>query len=601
MEENDEEKLNKEEERESKYTNESESLNSKTSIRSSSVSSIGSQISIHDKSVINKITSEINSYKNKNNNILDENNEEILENASNGLIQYLSTSNNISLLSIEDSLKNSLINYYCNQQDYFCLKVILISIEKQNNDKSILNSYFLKENNNNMNVFETSSELGDIKIFYILKKYLTDNKNILEELIKPNRDNIFHIAAKNNQIISLLFYYHFYKSKYCIEIPNDNLETPLHLCCHKNYYEFSNILVNLGINMDLQDKEGKTALFYASEKQSFRIIKNLLLNGANKYIKDKNNKKCIDYINVKKYNSYDIDYDDKNKIVYNILEDKNICVQLFKCPIIYQSLKESNKHIIMLSTVIILIIFQIIILSIFLTYIHINNNIDNNKYFNNNKNNIIELILILIDLFTEILLIIISLIFSYKKNKKTSFNNNTNERKKELYELYEENNNINFKLCVKCSKLIGPNTKHCISCDKCITNWDHHCFWLNTCINSQNSKYFKIFLINTILSLILNMTTCIFIFIEIYNFPKIYYIFIMKDEIKNENDFDYISIIAMIIDCLFFLFYLIILISFIIPFIFNGICDNDENSNTPKKITKEISIGEKLINSSSNT
>ena len=29
--------------------------------------------------------------------------------------------------------------------------------------------------------------------------------------------------------------------------------------------------------MDLQDKEGKTALFYASEKQSFRIIKNLLL------------------------------------------------------------------------------------------------------------------------------------------------------------------------------------------------------------------------------------------------------------------------------------------------------------------------------------
>ena len=198
MEENDEEKLNKEEERESKYTNESESLNSKTSIRSSSVSSIGSQISIHDKSVINKITSVINSYKNKNNNILDENNEEILENASNGLIQYLSTSNNISLLSIEDSLKNSLINYYCNQQDYFCLKVILISIEKQNNDKSILNSYFLKENNNNMNVFETSSELGDIKIFYILKKYLTDNNNILEELIKPNRDNIFHIAAKNN-------------------------------------------------------------------------------------------------------------------------------------------------------------------------------------------------------------------------------------------------------------------------------------------------------------------------------------------------------------------------------------------------------------------
>ena len=554
MKEKDEENLNNEEENESEYTSESQSLASKSSIRSSSLSSI-SQISMNDKNIINKIGVIIKSYTDKKSIILDENNEEIIQNASNGLCQYISNKNDISLLLIQDSLKNTLINYFCNQQDYFNLKVVLVTLEKQNIDNNSLNAYFLTENNNNMNIFESSSELGDIKIFNIIKKYLMNNDNLLKELIKPNRDNIFHIAARNNQIISLLFYYQFYKNYDCLQVPNENLETPLHICGQKNYYEFSNMLVNLGVNVDLKDKRGKTALFYAAEKQSERIIKNLLLNGANKHIKDNNNKKCIDYIDIKNSQNDDKDYEDKNQIVYGILEDKGLCKQLFKCPIIYQSLKENHKHILMIIFVVFLIILQITILIFFLVYKY-TKNINNNEYFNNELNNIIEFILILIDLFTEILIIIIFLVFSYHKKQLDFLNNqNINNSKKELYELFIENNNINYKLCVRCKILIGPGTKHCISCDRCIIQWDHHCFWLNTCINSQNKKYFIIFLINSILSLLINITTGIFIFIEILNFPQIYNIILMKDDIENEKRLDYISIIIIVIDCFFILFF----------------------------------------------
>ena len=128
MKEKDEKILNNEGEMENEYTSESQSLASKSSIRSSSLSSI-SQISMNDKNIIDKIGVIIKSYIDKKSIILDENNEEIIQNASNGLIQYISNKNYISLLSIQDSLKNILINYYCIQQDYFNLKVILITLE----------------------------------------------------------------------------------------------------------------------------------------------------------------------------------------------------------------------------------------------------------------------------------------------------------------------------------------------------------------------------------------------------------------------------------------------------------------------------------------
>lgn len=595
MNENEEEKLKKEEE--SEYISESQSFVSKNTIRSSSLSSLSSQINTKEKFITKKITNIINSFKNQYKNSIEEKNEEMLQNACNGLIQF-TTTNNIDILSIEDSLKNNLINYYCSSQEYFNLKIILLALEKQNIDKNAMNIYFLGENNNDMNIFETASELGDIKIFNILKKYLIGNDYLLKGLLKPYRDNIFHIAAKNNQIISLLFYYSFYKNNNCIEIQNKNSKTPLHLSCYKNYYDFSCMLINFGINMDLQDKDGKTAMFYALEKQSIKIIKNLILNGANKYIRDNNNNRCIDYINLQNKNE---DYEN-NLIMYNILKHKNMFVKIFKCPIIYQSLKNHHKHIFMLIFILFLIILQSTILIFFLYYKYksIDINMNNELFFDHNTY-IIEFVLILADLLTEVFIILIFWIFSCNKNKQK---NKEMTYEKELYELYNDNNNINIKLCVRCHAYMNINTKHCISCDECIEDWDHHCFWLNTCINKKNFKYFKLFLLNAIMSLLLNITTYVFIFIEIFNHPKIYNVFLFKnDDFINKNDFDYISIIMLVFDCFLFLINLIFLISFIIPFICDLICEEKDSKKYAKKLLKDsnTSMNLKLLYNSTNS
>ena len=67
---------------------------SKSSIRRTSLSSI-SQINMNDKNIISKIGVIIKSYTDKKSIILDENSEEIIQNASNGLFQYISNNKEI--------------------------------------------------------------------------------------------------------------------------------------------------------------------------------------------------------------------------------------------------------------------------------------------------------------------------------------------------------------------------------------------------------------------------------------------------------------------------------------------------------------------------
>jgi palmitoyltransferase len=563
---------------------ESQRLKSDYTIRTSSLSSISSRTSSNNNIIISQISNIIQFFKDKKN--FNENDEEIIENASQKLLESASN-HKIDFLSIKDSLNNSLIMFYCSSLEYYNLKIILYVIEKQNIDSDKLNEYFLSENNDNMNIFEIASELGDIKIFNILKKYLIDNNSLLNNLLKPQRDNIFHTAAKNNQIISLLFYYSFYNNSNCLEIPNEKSRTPLHLSCNKNYYDFSCMLVNLGINMDLRDEEGKTAMFYAVKKQSIKIIKSLLLNGADKNIRDNNNNKCIDYINLSN------DEDNNNLTIYNILEDKNICDRIFKCPVIYESLKNNHNHIGMIIFVFFIMILKITILTFFLYYKYY---IENNEDFFNNTILKIEFFMVIADLLSEILIILIFSIFSCnKKKKRKNRSNKIKENKKELYELYYENKDINIKLCVKCHKYMDINTKHCISCDLCIKGWDHHCFWLNTCISTQNHKYFVFFLIDLILCLIFNISTNVLFFILIMEYPKSYNIFLLKkdDFISNEN-FDVISIIILFFDCGLFFVYLIFLILFIIPFLCDLFCEEKDVDNLPKNNPIEA----KLLSSS---
>ena len=292
------------------------------------------------KTIINQITEILSKYKNT---------KQKEETACEEILAFLKT-NNINFSEIKDVDKSTIIQKYCSNKDYYYLNCMLLCMEKLLDEKEKI-TYLLNEDISRMNIFEISSEIGDLKIFRTLKKYLKNNQDILKYLIdnKDGKSNIFHIAADKNKIMSLLFFYSFYNNNIAnLNIKNKSSWTPLHIACYRGNYAFVQYLVNLGVDIDCKDGDGKTPLFYAVQSNSTRIVKFLILSGSNKNIKDNKNKKVIQYT--------------QDKVIYDLLEDKNFFRIAFKCETQYQSLKNHHRNILMIILLIFMSIFHLFLI-----------------------------------------------------------------------------------------------------------------------------------------------------------------------------------------------------------------------------------------------
>jgi ankyrin repeat protein len=69
---------------------------------------------------------------------------------------------------------------------------------------------------------------------------------------------------------------------------DDKENSFLHYCIINNNYEITEYLLDKGINSNIQNKNGETALLMASRKGYFRFVKLLLQYGANPDIYEKN-------------------------------------------------------------------------------------------------------------------------------------------------------------------------------------------------------------------------------------------------------------------------------------------------------------------------
>ena len=503
------------------------------------------------KETITKAIEDITELINKYENLKDIDTNKIIDE----IILYINQ-NKLDCFDICDGSKSTLLHKYCSKQKYFHFQIYILTIEKILNDTNRLNEYLLKENISKENIFESSSELGDIKIFNILSKYLSNNNSLLTSLINKEKNNIFHISARENKILSLLFFYEYYKDNPSVlNIKNKSQWTPLIIACYQGNFEYVQTIINLGADFSLIENNGKNALFYAVESENNRIIKYLILIGIDKNIVDNNNKKAIDYTN--------------DLIAKDLLKNKNIFQTLFKCEIDYKSLKGHKNHIYLLILLFILIIIQSLMISFF-------NFFGKRQQCKQDLNFIlflIELIIFLICIIFEALGIIFYFYFHciFPKNKKAK-----NENIK-LYELFLRNN----KICAKCKTILKQNTQHCIACDLCIDNWDHHCFWLNSCINNKNKKYFNFFMIILFLLILFNIILSIFLIVDISLYPQIYYAFTNICE-KNPKDFNYISALILILFVIYFLSGIFLFITSLLPFFIEFLCSKDTN--------KEINI-----------
>ena len=309
---------------------------------------------------------------------------------------------------------------------------------------------------------------GNIKVIKLL---IQNNANI--QALTYNGLNMLHKGAQGNSPNSIIYF----NTKYKMDLTSTNNEqlNALHFAAISGMDNSVIFLLNMGLNPNLQDIHGNTALHYAVKYNQIRIIKKLLQNGANKNILNKNK---ISPVMLAR----------ENPELSEIFLKKGICQKLFFKPDINKKTKLSNINMLLF------IILHITV--IFLTFVMLM------PYFD-------DTIFSLIYLTVSFLLFVLFLVLSFSDPGKLINNEDSSMldivEKGELLEDY----------CPKCLIKINYRTKHCLICEKCVDEFDHHCFWVGNCIGKNNFSLFFVFLIYIIFNTAFNfLITTIYVFTE---------------------------------------------------------------------------------------
>ena len=352
-------------------------------------------------------------------------------------------------------------------------------IKNENIFKNYINA---KTNDDGLTALHFASFRGNIKIIKLL---ILNNAEI--NALSYNGLNMIHKAAQGNKPSAIIYF----NKKYNMDLnatENDNKLNALHLATISGMDNSVIFLLSLGVNPNIQDKKGYTALHYAVKYNHIRIIKKLLQRGADKNILDL------------KYNKSPIMMARKKPKIMELFRNKGICEKLFLKPDISKKTVYSYKNII--------IFLFLNITTIFLSFFILM------PYFYNPAFSICYLIISL-----SIFCLYIPLSFS---NPGIIIN----KEYPDLLDIVEKEEEVeNF--CPYCLVKEEYKSKHCLICQKCVREFDHHCFWIGNCIGKNNYTLFFIFLVYIILNILFNCgISCYYLIMEIA-YPK--------KEVNNNN------------------------------------------------------------------
>ena len=309
---------------------------------------------------------------------------------------------------------------------------------------------------------------GNIKVIKLL---IQNNANI--QALTYNGLNMLHKGAQGNSPNSIIYF----NTKYKMDLTSTNNEqlNALHFAAISGMDNSVIFLLNMGLNPNLQDMHGNTALHYAVKYNQIRIIKKLLQNGANKNILNKNK---ISPVMLAR----------ESPELSEIFRKKGICQKLFFKPDINKKTKLSNINMLLF------IILHITV--IFLTFVMLM------PYFD-------DTIFSLIYLTVSFLLFVLFLVLSFSDPGKL-----INDENMSMLDIVEKGELLE-DYCPKCLIKINYRTKHCLICEKCVDEFDHHCFWVGNCIGKNNFSLFFVFLIYIIFNTAFNfLITTIYVFTE---------------------------------------------------------------------------------------
>ena len=344
---------------------------------------------------------------------------------------------------------------------------------KEKNEKIFKDFINSKTQTEYLTPLHYASFRGNMKIIKLL---ISNHADI--NALSLNGLNMLHKAAQGNKPSAIIYF----NKKYNMDLnstDNDNLNA-LHLATISGMDNSVIYLLSLGIDPNIQDVNGNTALHYAVKYNHSRIVKKLLQNGAKKFIINKVQKKTP------------VMMAEDNPEIMEIFRKKGTCEKLFFKPDISKKTAYSNINMILF------IILHIIIM--FLTFFMLM------PYFNNTTFSILYLIISFLVFF----------IYGYLSLSNPGIM--TSNEYKELLDIVEKGEELEY-FCPYCLVRKNYKTIHCLVCQKCIDEFDHHCFWIGNCIGKNNYTLFLIFLIFVVFNTIYNF--CITSYYIVYEMTAV--------------------------------------------------------------------------------
>ena len=339
--------------------------------------------------------------------------------------------------------------------------------EKKNNEEIFKDFINGKTQGDNLTALHYASFRGNIKIINLLIENHAD-----VNALTSNGLNMIHKAAQGNKPSAIVYFNKKYNMD--LESTDENKMTALHLAASSGMDNSVIYLLSLGVNPNLQDKNGYTALHYAVKNNQIRIIKKLLQKGADKYIKE----------NLKKYTA--VMMANKNPEILAIFRKKGVCEKLFFRPDITQKTLCSNKNMILF------IVLHLTIIS-FVFFIL-------TPDFNSSAFSIVYLCV-------SALVFILYIILSFSDPGKMVSNY------KNLLQIVENGDDLE-NYCPYCLVKKTYRSLHCLICQKCVDEFDHHCFWVGNCVGKKNYTLFFIFLVYILLNTFFNISLNIYFLIK---------------------------------------------------------------------------------------
>ncbi|CAD8075430.1 unnamed protein product [Paramecium sonneborni] len=370
---------------------------------------------------------------------------------------------NHNLLILKTQKLYTLIHLSCynnnEQLSELYFQYIQAQIDKNIHTKEEVEQWVNQQNDEGFTALHLASYRGSLKTIKLLEQYGADYR-----IKNYNELTVLHTASQGD--CPLTIYYYLQKG-IAVNVVDNKGSSPLHWAAYSGAYNAVNFLISWNANLNLQDTDTSvTPLHLATMQANSRIVRKLLMKGADRSLKDSSGKTPLDL-------AIESDF----KTVATMIRDKDDILIFCNVRQPFRPMTQKRNSQIAFLTM----YMTCFILTILFTFPFVTNTTWMWIFF---------------------ALTSITVIFFFVSCAKDAGVVQTDHKLNmlQILERYDCSN-----ICADC-KLVRPKrSKHCDVCQKCVMVYDHHCPWINNCVGAKNHFVFYFFILSLFFEFILQL------------------------------------------------------------------------------------------------